>query len=44
MKLQKKPEGYLLDLGLIGTGAPTGILKHPLVLYGRFVKTDKIIK
>jgi hypothetical protein len=44
MKLQKKPAGYLLDLGLIGTGAPTGILKHPLVFHAPFVKTDKIIK
>jgi len=44
MKLQKKQEGYLLDLGLIGTGAPIRIFKHLLVLHVPFVKTDKIIK
>jgi hypothetical protein len=44
MKLQKTPASYLLDLGLTGTGAPTGILKHPLVFHAQFVKTDKILK
>ena len=44
MKLQKKQEDYLLDLGLIGIGAPIRIFKHLSVLHAPFVKTDKIIK